>query len=161
VNWEIRPTTIADAEFVYDHIWERGAAELAGYGVSRVAWIVKCIAMSGCKCCVTFLRDGVIAAILGVEKRGAAGITWCQVTVDGERDIVALTKLLRRSATDLAGRANVQEAVTMSLCVSPAAARWFEFLGYREDTNYQGETFAGHRERRFTREFGGHHVRHD
>lgn len=159
MTWEIRPTTIEDAEFVYDHIWERGAAELAGYGVSRMTWIVKCIAMSAARCCVTFLRGGVRLAILGVEKQGACGVTWCQVTADGERDIVALTKRLRRSASDLATLAGVHKAATMSLCVSPDAPRWFEFLGYREDASYQGETFAGHRERRFTREFGGSHVR--
>lgn len=154
-NWLIRPATLADAMHVYDHIWERGARELEGYGITREAWHAKwefLTLLPNTAC--AFVREGRVVAVLGAADRdGGVAHTWFQATDEFDRVGRGLTRQMRRAATDLAKRSGLKRAVLNSLCVSEDAPRWYEFIGFTEDKEFRGQRFGGHLERSFVREW--------
>lgn len=150
--WTVRPATLADAMYVYDHIWERGALELEGYGINRDRWLATWEFMTlipDCAC--AFVHDDRVIAVLGAMRNGNTALTWFQATVDFDRVGAGLTRQMRRSITDLAKRAGVKKAALNSLCVSDLAPRWFKALGFTENTAYPGPRFGAHVERNFVR----------
>lgn len=152
MNWGVRATTVEDAEYIYDHAWERGLAELRAYGLDRLRWVSRCMNMIATRnCCVTFVKDGNPIALLGVEKAGDLGRTWFQATTEAKSEITMLTRQVRRWMKQLAREAGLHTTLLFSLCVSPDAARWFAFLGFREDLHYMGDLIGGRRERCFVR----------
>lgn len=145
--WTTRDATPTDAAYVFDHVWERGAIELACFGVSRERWLTACSKMIVADLCVVFERDGALQALLGLLDSK----TWFHAVEGAE--MLGLTRHLRRELPALCERAGVAVSV-YSLCVDEAAARWFQFLGLAADNAYRGAMYAGRQERRFIRTEG-------
>lgn len=150
--WTVRPAKLEDAMYVYEHIWERGARELEGYGIGADEWRSKWEFMTlipDCAC--AFVHDGRVVAVLGAMRDGESATTWFHATTDFDRVGAGLTRQMRKSINELAKRAGVKRAVLNSLCVSDSAPRWFEALGFAENTAYPGARFGAHVERNFIR----------
>ena len=152
--WTTRAATVEDAVYVYDHIWERGAKELSGYGITREKWIAQWAYMTVIpNCTQAFLHDGKIIAVLGVDKIEGIAKTWFQATADFDRFGRGLTRQMRKVIDGMARKAGLKKAVLTSLCVSSDAPRWYEFLGLAEDRNFLGAIFSGRIERAFVKEW--------
>ena len=143
--WTTKDATLIDAAYVFDHVWERGAIELAGFDVTRDRWLDACIEMIAAKRCVVFECDGATQALLGLLDTQ----TWFQAV--GAVDMLGLTRHMRRALDDLAARWRARTVDIVGLCVSPDAPRWYGVLGFTEDNSYDGHVIAGRRERHFVR----------
>lgn len=147
MNWEIRPATLGDARYVWLMLWPRGREEMAGFGVDHAKWRSACAQMIEQDQCIAYVHNSAPVAILGVLD----GQTWFQATAEGEELLPSLTRTLRRSIDELARSHGMSDVELHSLCVDQHAAKWFEFLGFKEDREFLGETLGGHRERKFVK----------
>lgn len=143
--WTTKDATRTDAAYVFDHVWERGAIELAGFRVDRDRWLDACIEMIAARRCVVFQSDGATQALLGLNGTQ----TWFQAV--GAVDMMGLTRHMHRGLDALARRWKAKEVDIFGLCVSPDAPRWYGLLGFTEDNSYDGPVIAGRRERHFIR----------
>lgn len=151
-GWAWRFATEEDAAHVFDHVWERGAVELAAFEVDRAGWLCVCREMIALDCCMTFLRDGIPQAIVGVRRHAQVGRTWFQA-VEGI-NMTGLTRYMRRAIALLVATCRVNVTELHSLCVAPEAPRWYRFLGFKEDNSYNGKAYGPLRERRFIQVWG-------
>lgn len=154
-DWSTRAANLDDALYVFDHLWERGSEELAAYGVTREEWLVLWACMTvvpNCTC--AFLYKGHVVAVLGVERCEDVGRTWFQATRAFDDVGVGLTRQMRKVIAELAAKAGLRKAILSSLCISPDAARWYEFLGFSEEKKTECKEFFGRIERNFVKEWG-------
>jgi len=147
-GWSIRLATKEDAEFVYDHRWDRGEPELARYGVDRQKWIDACLKMVSEGNCFTIDRMGMPEAVLGLEGDSGVYHTWFQAT--STESLPGLTRYLRRAINSLAKIVKAKKAIITALCAHPDAPGWYGFLGFKEDASFTCYA-SGPQPRRFVR----------
>ena len=130
-------------------MWDRGREELS-YLVSPEDWL------AGWKKRVD--RGDALAfgdhAILGCDWESEDVInTSFQACKSFELPGVGrqVTKEMRKAIPLLMKEHGIRMACVYSLCVDPSAPKWFQLLGFEEDTNYQGLQFGPYKSRRFVR----------
>jgi hypothetical protein len=143
----IRPSIIADAEFIAGHLWERGDRELSAYGVTWLSFMNLHEQAIDAGMSITITRDGEPIGLLAIAKDGTSHF------IATNKFDAAATKALAQAIPVEAEKRGIQKIAVFSLAIDRRAPRWFALLGL-EDDGPTGREFGGFPERLYKYERG-------
>ncbi len=116
------PATIDDIVYVLAHLWLRGEEEIALLGLTKAVAqrLMGKFLHSGPSWCI--LDEDEPIAVVGIDGM----CTWFQATTKAENRL-GLTKIMRKVVS-----AFPKGTMTYSLCLHPAAPKWFKAIGLVE-----------------------------
>lgn len=141
------PVTREMLRGVWSRLWPRGVEEFARNGIALrdgFDWFLHMAQRSvhsGILCAdgSPVLVAGIIEALPGIAQ------TFMQATVDFESHVLPIMRVMRKGSKAYHGDLHIY-----SVCVHPEAARFFQALGYEQES-WVGKTKAGHPLYRFKR----------
>lgn len=139
---KVRELRLEDIDPVVDGLWERGVREAARFGFCNYDELRSEIALLvGEKHAYTIEVHGVPIVILGaseIEPRHFR--TFFLATDSFLASGVTLTRLLRRFISEKVSEEKPSRLDVLSACDHPAAAKWFQRLGFIPRQEHNGFT---------------------